>query len=211
MTLLVVATRSAHKLREIQDILAPLVPVRLLDLDAAGVAYDAEEEHVECFDTFEENARAKARYFAGRSGMPVLADDSGLCVDALHGAPGVRSKRFSGRADLAGQALDEANNDRLLASLRGVPAPARTARYVCAVAFAGHGVEAGWEGRCEGLILEQRRGAGGFGYDPLFFVPGENATFGEIPQARKNRISHRAGALTSAAPVLRELLEPPLT
>lgn len=211
MTLLLVATRSAHKLREIQDILAPLVSVRLVDLDAAGIAYHPEEEHVERFDTFDENARAKARYFSGRSGMPVLADDSGLCVDALDGAPGVRSKRFSGRSDLTGQALDAANNDQLLAALRGVPAPARTARYVCCVAFAGHGVDATWEGECHGLILEERRGTGGFGYDPLFLVPGENATFGEISQPRKNRLSHRAAALRNAAPLLRELLEPPLT
>lgn len=211
MTTLLVATRSGHKLREIQDILAPLLPVRLVDLEQAGVAWSAEEDAVEAFATFRENALAKADYFAERSRLPVLADDSGLCVDALGGAPGVRSRRFSGRADLSGTTLDEANNDRLLAALRDVPAAERTAHYVCCVALVTGATRRTWEGRCSGTILAARRGEGGFGYDPLFLIPGENATFGELPPARKNELSHRAVALRHATPDLRKLLRDPLT
>jgi XTP/dITP diphosphohydrolase len=198
-----VATRSRHKLREIREILAEVGGPEVMDLGGAGVEYDPEEEEIERFSTFRENALAKARHFAALSGLRTLADDSGLCVDALDGAPGVQSKRFSGRSDLAGAALDAANNSLLLERLRDVPRGERGAHYVCVAAIAGPGEgEVVFEGRCHGEILEAGRGRGGFGYDPLFFVPAEGATFGELDPGRKNRISHRAAAIRSAAPTL---------
>ena len=197
---LVVATRSAHKLKEIGAILPEIPGLMLRDLDSAGILYSEEEESIEVFDSFEENALAKARYFAARTHRPVLADDSGLCVDALHGAPGVRSKRFAGRSDLEGEALDRANNELLVRSLAGVPAERRTARFVCVVALVDRrGGEVAFEGRCEGLILPEPRGEGGFGYDPLFFVPSRGASFGELDPVEKNRLSHRSRALRAAA------------
>lgn len=196
---LLVATRSADKLREIQQILAPYLALQPVDLRAAGIPESPDEDAIEAFDTFEENALAKARHFARLSGLPVLADDSGLCVDALGGEPGVRSKRFSGRADLRGPELDRANNGLLLERLAGVPRAERTARYVCAAAVAlPGGGERVFVGSCEGSILPAPRGAGGFGYDPLFRVTGENAAFGELPPGRKNELSHRGKAVRAA-------------
>lgn len=198
-----VATRSPHKLREIREILAELSGPEVLDLTAAGVPYEPEEEQIELHDTFADNALAKARHFAGRTGLTTLADDSGLCVDALGGAPGVHSRRFSGRSDLDGQALDAANNALLLERMQSVPSGSRQAHYVCVAAIAEPGgSESVFEGRCGGEILTAPRGDGGFGYDPLFFVTEENATFGEIHPERKNRVSHRARAIAAAARVL---------
>ena len=199
-----VATRSGHKLREIREILAELQVGSLIDPDGAGIAVDPAEDGIEVFDTFAGNALAKARYFAARSGLLTLADDSGLCVDALDGGPGVRSRRFSGRADLEGEALDLANNALLLEKLRGVPSDGRTAHYLCvaAVVDPATGEESWFEGRCDGVILDAPSGASGFGYDPLFLVPSEGRSFGEIALARKNRISHRAHAMRAAASAL---------
>ncbi len=206
---LVVATRSAPKLREIAAILPEIAGLTLRDLDSAGLFAKPEEEGIEAFATFRENALAKARYFARCSGRMVLADDSGLCVDALDGAPGVHSKRFSGRLDLEGEALDRANNELLLRSLEGVPLQRRTARYVCAVALVEpEGREATFEGRCEGLILPSAYGEKGFGYDPLFLLPAAEATFGEVDGALKNRVSHRARAVRAAAGELSRWLTP---
>jgi XTP/dITP diphosphohydrolase len=203
MRRILVATRNPDKLREIRQILRD-PDVELIDLATAGVEERPEEEEIECYDTFAENALAKARYFAAGTELPVLADDSGLCVDALNGAPGVRSKRFSGRTDLRGPELDRANNERLLRSLAAVPREERTGRYVCAVAIVGpDGGERVFEGTCEGEILEAPKGSGGFGYDPLFYLPDEGATFGELRPEAKNRISHRARAVWAAAQVLR--------
>ena len=204
MTRLVVATRSVDKLREIRHLLSHLPKLEVVDLRQAGVAPEPAEEGIEAFDSFRGNALAKARYYADRSGSLVLADDSGLCVDALDGAPGVHSKRFSARPDLSGPELDLANNALLLERLRSVPPEGRGARYVCAIALIdpGTGRERVVEGSCAGVILEAPRGTSGFGYDPLFYVPREEATFGEIPFARKNQISHRALAALSAAAVL---------
>lgn len=198
-----VATRSGHKLREIREILAGIAELELIDLNAAGLAYEPAEESIEMHDTFRANALAKARHFARRSGMLTLADDSGLCVDALQGGPGVHSKRFSGRSDLDGAALDRANNALLLERLTGVPRERRRAHYLCVAAVVDpEGREDVYEGRCDGEILETLRGSGGFGYDPLFLVGDEGATFGEIDPARKNEISHRARAMRAAAPAL---------
>ena len=130
-----VATRSRHKLREIREILAEVGAIDLVDLDDAGVAREPEEESIECYETFRDNALAKARYYAARSGLRTVADDSGISVDALAGEPGVRSKRFSGRTDLEGDALDAANNALLLHRLRGVPESRRGAHYLCVAAI----------------------------------------------------------------------------
>ena len=210
MTVVVVATRSADKLREIREMLAEAEGLEVLDLDGAGVVELPEEAGVEVFDTFRDNALAKARYYSRRSGRLTLADDSGLCVEALDGGPGVLSKRFSGRTDLSGLALDEANNALLLDRLRDVPPERRGAQYVCAVALVDPDSqrEATVQGTCDGLVLPAPQGSGGFGYDPLFFVPDQGATFGEIPPAIKNRISHRAGAVRAAMEVLADPRHP---
>lgn len=201
----VVATRSHHKLREIRQLVSAIPGIRLVDLDDAGIAWSPEEETIEAFDSFEENALAKARFFHERCGLAILADDSGLCVDALGGAPGVFSKRFSGRSDLAGQALDDANNLRLLESLAAMDGP-RTARYVCVIAAkAPDGSETIFRGTVEGSITEAPVGEGGFGYDPLFMVPSLGATFGQLPPEEKNCLSHRFDALRQAIPWLESL------
>ncbi|HET8655517.1 MAG TPA: RdgB/HAM1 family non-canonical purine NTP pyrophosphatase [Longimicrobiaceae bacterium] len=203
MRRLVVATRSAHKLREIREILGPLRGWEIVDLTGAGVPESPEEEGIEAYPTFRENALAKARYFVERTGTLTLADDSGLCVDALGGAPGVYSKRFAGRTDLSGIELDRTNNALLLDRLRSVARESRTGRYVCALALvAPDGAELCFEGSCEGSILDEPRGDAGFGYDPLFYLPAEHATFGELAPERKNEISHRAVAVRAAREAL---------
>lgn len=197
---IVVATRSAHKLSEIRAIMREENGPEVIDLDEAGVAYDPREEEIEVYSTFRENALAKARYFCERTGRVTLADDSGLCVEALDGAPGVYSKRFSGRNDLSGAALDTANNQHLLHRLRDVPAEQRQAHYRCVLALVTpQGEEQIFEGRCNGMILPEPRGQGGFGYDPLFLSHDLNASFGEVDAEEKNRISHRSRALREFA------------
>lgn len=206
MTRLVVATRSEHKLSEIRKMLDDIPGLDVVDLNDAGVEETEEEDAVEAHETFAENALAKARFFARRTGAAVLADDSGLCVDALGGAPGVRSKRFSGRTDVRGTALDRANNALLLATLEDVPAEQRTAHYTCAVAVVTPaGREAVFHGECYGRILSEPRGAGGFGYDPLFLSDDLGVTFAEADPEEKNRVSHRARAIAAAHEALREL------
>ncbi len=194
------ATRSPDKLREIRQILAP-TGVELVSLRELGVPASPEEEAIEAYQTFRENALAKARYFARLTGFPTLADDSGLEVDALGGAPGVYTKRFSGRNDLTGKVLDEANNLLLLERLAGIPRARRGARYVCAAAAAfleGSAIVA--LGTSPGVIADAASsGTGGFGYDPLFFVPELGATFADVPAEEKHRRSHRARAFRSLA------------
>ena len=190
-----VATRSAGKLREIAALLAE-AGWRAIDLDAAGIAESQDEDSLESAETFEENALAKARYFAARSagpGLPVLADDSGLMCDALGGAPGVYSKRWSVRPDLSGAALDAANNAHLLDMLRG--AETRRARYRCAAAWVDGAREIVAVGETVGRILEMADGAGGFGYDPLFFSEELGASFGVVSREAKSRVSHRGRAV----------------
>lgn len=205
-TTVVVATRNHHKLREIRQLIPPLSGLHLVDPGEAGVEWSPEEESIEVFETFEENALAKARWFHRRTNLPVLADDSGLCVDALDGAPGVYSKRFSGRHDLSGQALDIANNESLLEALANVPEP-RTARYVCVIAFVGRdGTESIHQGVCEGTIARTPDGSGGFGYDPLFVIPHLGATLGRLPASVKNTLSHRQHAVELTVPELRALV-----
>jgi XTP/dITP diphosphohydrolase len=194
------ATRSSGKLRELGAIFASS-RVRVLTLDDAGIPASDEEDAIEAFDTFEENALAKARYFRDRSGRPTFADDSGLEVYALDGQPGVRSKRWSGRDDLEGRELDDANNATLLRALRGQAA--RRARYVCAAALASRDGEIVRRGEVEGEILERPRGDGGFGYDPLFLAAELGVTFGEASLEAKERVSHRGRAFRALLNAMR--------
>ena len=203
---LVVATRSTHKLHEIREILAPVEGLEVLSLDDAGVEEDPDAEAgLEPFDTFEENAMSKARYFAGKTGLPTAADDSGLAVDALGGRPGVHSKRWApDTGDLSGRELDEANNLHLLREMAEVPLHERTARYVCVIAYvAADGSEHTLRGECEGRIQTGPQGTEGFGYDPLFFVPEYQTTFGIVPPPQKHRVSHRGKAFRAFRDLLR--------
>lgn len=197
---LLLATRSAGKLRELAPLLqaAGYVPV---DLETAGIPESPQEEAIEAHETFEGNALAKARHFFALSGLPTLADDSGLCVDSLGGRPGVRSKRWSGRPDLRGQALDDANNATLLAAL-AAPGRARAASYVCAAAFVDGDGEIVCRGATQGTILQEARGTGGFGYDPLFFSNELGRSFGEVSREEKAGVSHRARAVRAVLETL---------
>lgn len=199
---LLVATRNPGKVRELRDILAGYPQLELAGLEDLGLPESPEEDAVEAFETFEENALAKARYYAAITGTLTLADDSGICVDALGGAPGVRSRRFAGEVETRGTSQDEANNRHLLRLLADVPPEARTARYVCAAALAGEGWDEVFVGTCDGVVLNGPRGTGGFGYDPLFWMPEEGMTFGELPAARKSEVSHRGRAVRAAAAAL---------
>ncbi|MEJ2540319.1 MAG: non-canonical purine NTP pyrophosphatase [Gemmatimonadota bacterium] len=196
---LLVATRSAHKLAEIREILSAVPGLELVGLDEAGIAPTPEEEGLEPYETFEENALSKARYFHGRTGLPTVSDDSGLSVDALAGAPGVRSKRFApGEAE--GLERDLANNAHLLDRLADVPAEERTARYVCVVALVRSQVSPSlFRGEVEGIITREPAGQGGFGYDPLFHVPELGRTFGQATAGEKHALSHRGRAFRALA------------
>ncbi|MFI5310182.1 MAG: non-canonical purine NTP pyrophosphatase [Gemmatimonadales bacterium] len=220
---LLVATRSAGKMLE----LAPMIEAagfRPLSLREMMIAPSADEDAIEVFDSFEENALAKALYFRARSGgIAVLADDSGIAVEALGGAPGVRSKRWSAEASAEGDVplswsdprsrapveawpepefvggmltLDAANNRALLRALEG--APNRRAKYVCVAVIAWVDGEAIARGECAGIVLHAERGAGGFGYDPLFLSDELGKTFGEATREEKERVSHRGRAVHAA-------------
>lgn len=192
---LLLATRSHGKLAELRPLLAR-AGVSLVDLVEAGVPETAEEEGLERFETFEENALAKARYFHALTGLPTVADDSGLELAALGGAPGVRTKRWSGRADLAGRALDAANNAHLVERLRG--REDRRARYVCVAAYVDGERELLCRGESSGAIVDVPRGDGGFGYDPHFVSDDLGGrTFGEAGQAEKELVSHRGRAFAA--------------
>lgn len=191
-TALLLATRSEGKIREITPMFAA-AGLRLVSLDELGLEESREEEELERHDTFEANALAKAHYFFEVSGgIPTVADDSGLEVDALGGRPGVMSKRWSGRADLSGAALDGANNATLIAAIAGHDRPA--ARYVCVAAYVDVGQEVVSRGETAGCIVDAPRGTGGFGYDPHFLSTELGRTFGEASQAEKERFSHRGRA-----------------
>ena len=198
---ILVATRNDGKRRELVPLLAPLGS-RLLTLDDAHVAFDPAEEAIEAHATFEENALAKARWFHGRTGLPCVADDSGLAVDALGGAPGVRSKRWSGRDDLTGHALDAANNALLLRSLAAAEAGGRAARFVCAAAYVDRDREVVRRGETIGFIIEEPRGSDGFGYDPYFWSPELGRTFAEASVEDKAVVSHRGRAIRALCSAL---------
>ena len=197
---LLLATRSAHKVREVRRILNDWPRVQVVDLEEAGIAPEPSEDRLEPYDTFEENALSKARYFFGKSGMPTVADDSGLEVQALGGEPGVRTKRFAPEAErLSGEALDQANNRHLLRRLDDRLLGERRARYVCVAALVTGDGEWGFRGEAEGLILGGPQGRGGFGYDPLFFDPLLGKTFAELTDDEKNDRSHRGAAFRALA------------
>ena len=197
MKKLVIASNNPGKLREIAHILEPL-GIEIAPQSAYGVP-EAEEPHC----TFVENALAKARHASRIAGLPALADDSGICAQALDGAPGVRSARY---AEAAADRLtqDESNNRKLLAALRG--AADRRAHYYCVIVLVRHAddpqpliAEAEWHG----VVLEAPRGSGGFGYDPLFFLPDLGKSAAELAPEHKNRISHRGKALALLAQKLK--------
>ncbi len=167
----------------------------VVDLPELDIAESADEDELERFATFEENAMAKARYFHERTRLPVVADDSGLEVEALGRRPSVRSKRWSGRADLSGQALDDANNALLVQSLRDVAD--RRARYVCVAAYVDSRHSLLRRGEAAGIILDEPRGAGGFGYDPYFVLAGTGRTFAELSVSEKEQLSHRGRAFSA--------------
>jgi XTP/dITP diphosphohydrolase len=204
---LLVATHSAHKLAELRELLE-LEQAEIVGLADVGV----DDEPDETGTTFETNARIKARFGARRTGLPTLADDSGLEVDALDGAPGVRTRRYAGPT-----ATDTDNNAKLLAALGGLPPERRGARYVCVLALALPGPETGpndavpirtVRGTTRGRISVEPRGSGGFGYDPIFEPEGEppgGRTFGQWSAAAKNAVSHRGRAARRMTPILREL------
>jgi XTP/dITP diphosphohydrolase len=198
---LVLATRSTHKIGEIRRILEVVPDLRMLDLTEAGIPYDPAEEDLEPYDTFEENAVSKASYFQGISGLPTVADDSGIEIDLLGGAPGARSKRFAPDRGLADLALDRANNQHLLASLGDAPLAERTGRYVCVAVLNRGDLDdvTVVRGEAPGLILNAPRGSGGFGYDPLFLDEELGKTFAEIALVDKNARSHRGKAFRALA------------
>jgi XTP/dITP diphosphohydrolase len=201
----VIATRSAHKLRELRELLQ-LDRAELLSLDQLGVPGEPVEDGL----TFETNAAIKARHAVRATGLPSLADDSGIEVEALGGAPGVRTRRYAGP-----DATDADNNAKLLRALAAVPPGGRGARYVCVLALglpdaaAPGGVRLVFRrGTTRGRIADGLRGEGGFGYDPLFEPSRERAggrTFGQYAPAEKDAISHRGRAARRMAPVLRGL------
>ena len=201
---LVVATRSQHKMREIREILSDVPGLEVMDLDQARVEYDPEEEALEPFETFEENAASKARYYQKKTRVLTVADDSGLEVDALDGAPGVRTKRFAPEEGLEGEARDLANNAHLLALLDGHPQKTRGARYVCVAALAGEGEEiVTFRGEAPGLVLEEPRGGGGFGYDPIILDEASGRSFAELSADEKNARSHRGKAFRALGEALK--------
>ncbi len=205
---LVLATRSGHKLHEIRTILRGIPSLDLLDLHGAGVPFLSAEDEIEVFETFDENAIAKACYFQPLTGLPTVADDSGLVVDALGGAPGVHSKRFApSGGKLEGEERDRENLEHLLRELSQVSLADRTARYVCVAALATGSTEelSTFTGRAEGLILDSGRGERGFGYDPIFLDRSSGKTFAELTPAEKNAVSHRGAAFRLLAGRLSDL------
>jgi XTP/dITP diphosphohydrolase len=187
MQRVVLATNNPGKLRELQALLQPL------DFAVLPKSLFTQDEVAETGDSFIANALIKARHAAQASGLPAIADDSGLEVTALNGAPGIYSARYAGPT-----ASDADNLHKLLQELRAVPEAARTARYRCALIYVRNAedlspliCEASWEGR----IAESPSGSGGFGYDPIFYLPERGCTAAELPSEEKNRVSHRGRAL----------------
>ncbi len=207
MSRVFLASRNPKKIAEMERILAEHLPgIEVLGLDDV----DPYDEPAETEPTFEGNARLKAAAAVAATGLPSLADDSGLCVDALNGMPGVLSARWAGNVSGGGAAKDLANNELLLAQLADVPDERRTARFRCTVVFlqptpegvAEHVVE----GEMPGRVIREMRGSGGFGYDVLFCADGHDVTTAELPADDKDAISHRGKALREIAPQVAELL-----
>jgi len=183
---LILASKNKHKAEEMQAILGDRIT--LITQDAAGVG---DLDVVEDGKTFEENAIKKAMTVMEATGLPCIADDSGLCVDALDGAPGIYTARFAGE-----NATDDDNIRKLLEELNGVEMEKRTARFVCVIAVCFPGKEpVTFRGECEGFILTEKHGENGFGYDPVFYVEEFGKAMAELPAEVKNSISHRSRAL----------------
>jgi XTP/dITP diphosphohydrolase len=203
---LILATRNPGKVREIRSALGAL-PVETLDLSAYPQLAEPEETGA----TFADNARQKALYYAGATGLWCLADDSGLEVDAIDGQPGVYSARFAAGQCQGGATravIDAANNRKLLAMLKDVPDEKRTARFVCHLAMAGpKRVMLEAADKVEGRIGHEEQGSNGFGYDPLFYMPELGCTTAQLTQDQKNQISHRGKAVRRFVQSLRELLK----
>lgn len=196
--ILLLATRNQGKKKEMQQILKDL-PVEIITLEDI----DELPEIIEDGATFVENASKKAQQTAVLSGYTSLADDSGLVVDALDGKPGIYSARFAGE-----EADDNKNNEKLLFMLKNIETAKRTARFICAVAVSdptGHTRVV--TGECEGKIAWEKKGTGGFGYDPLFVPAGREESFAQLTPEEKNSISHRARALKKARTIIEELFE----
>lgn len=196
---IVLGSRNQKKIGEIRELLAPYgIPVVGVD------QFPQLGEIVEDGDSFAANAEKKARETAVATQHWAIAEDSGLCVDALHGAPGIYSARYAGQ-----QGADAANNEKLLQELAAVPTEKRTAYYVCHAVLADPtgAIRASAEGRCGGRILIEYRGENGFGYDPLFLVPEYHQTFGELPAVVKRHVSHRAKAFERLLPQIVRVFE----
>jgi XTP/dITP diphosphohydrolase len=193
------ATRSGGKQDEIRRVLTPS-GIEIVFPDDVGLWETSAEQALEVGDSFESNARKKAEHFARISALPTFADDSGLEVMALGGAPGVRSKRWAGAIGTPAE-VDAANNAELLRRLAGAPERQRAARYRCVLVFLARpgAVPTISQGDCSGRILEIPRGTGGFGYDPLFFSEELGKTFGEATPDEKDALSHRGRALRALA------------
>jgi len=202
------ATRSEGKLRELRQIFSDF-GLEVVDLSTLGIPVSAAEDDLERFETFEENALAKARYFFQLSGgIPTFGDDSGMCVDALGGEPGVYSKRWSGREDLHREALDAANNAKLTARMKEARAAqgdrfTDAARYISVAAFKDEAGELTRRGEIEGRVLTRPRGTGGFGYDPYFEAPELGGTFAESSIENTAAGSHRSRAFRALLNALR--------
>lgn len=196
MNRIVLATKNKGKIKEMHELLAPM-NIEVLSLADFSPVDDAEENGA----TFAENAMLKARYYFSHTGTPCLADDSGLEVDALDGRPGVYSARYSGE-----DATDASNNAKVLQEMTGVEQEKRTARFRCAMALVGDGIELTTDGTCEGVLLTEERGNGGFGYDPLFYVPAFERTLAEMSSDEKNSISHRGLAVRKMADLIAEMM-----
>ena len=208
---LVLATRNEHKVQELRQILAELVAE--LDLEVLGAAdVDGAPDVPETEVTFLGNARLKAVALAEATGLPAVADDSGLAVEVLGGSPGVFSARWSGSRAGEGASrreVDRANLDLLLEQVADVPDEHRSAAFVCAAVLAmPDGRVEGVEGRVEGVLVHEPRGTNGFGYDPVFVPTGDDRTLAEYTDEEKNAVSHRGNAFRALVPVLREALAP---
>jgi XTP/dITP diphosphohydrolase len=199
---LLAATRSAGKQREFRRVLEP-AGIDVVFPDDIGLYPTQAEDSLELGDTFEVNARRKAEHFARLSGLPTVADDSGLEVLSLGGAPGVRSRRWAGATGTEAQ-VDAANNAELVRRLAGATGARRSARYRCVLVYlAGPGaIPETFEGTCAGRILEAPRGEAGFGYDPYFFSEELGKTFGEATAEEKDAVSHRGRALRALVEAL---------
>ncbi len=196
---LLLATRNKGKIAEIKEILADFQEIELLSLADFPDLPKIEETGT----TFKENAILKAKTIAKLTGHLTLADDSGLTVEYLNGAPGVYSARYAGE-----NATDAENNTKLLKALEGVPWEKRKAAFVCVIALCSPQGECHTcEGRCEGIIALEPKGSYGFGYDPLFYVPAYGKTMAELGSEIKNQISHRAMALKALKPLLKKILK----